>query len=190
MRARVSIATNAAERLCLFASITGCFTVARRVVEFDSFGRQSASRNSVTTNTMKLFRILILASLSAATVFGADQPSMAITNWQRVDFPRLSFSIPPGMTNVPVRGIDTQVGRYASTNMSLFFQFVRISGMEPNEPSTPVQVGGLAAKMVIRPLGSDESPWERAAGNTNCVVLAVPNVVSGPGYRTRKRPRA
>jgi hypothetical protein len=133
---------------------------------------------TINFSTMKLFRILILASLSAATVFGADQPPMAITNWQRVDFPRLSFSIPPGMTNVPVRGIDTQVGRCASTNMSLLFQFVRISGMEPNEPSTPVQVGGRAAKLVIRPLGSGESPWERAAGNTNYVLLSVPNVTS------------
>jgi hypothetical protein len=127
---------------------------------------------------MKLFRILILASLSAATVFGADQPSMAITNWQRVDFHSLSFSIPPGMTNVPVRGIDSLVGRCASTNMSLLFDYGRFSSMELNEPSTPVQVGGLAAKIVIRPLRSDESPWERAAGNTNYVLLTVPNVTS------------
>ncbi len=50
--------------------------------------------------------------------------------------------------------------------------------MEPKETSPPVQVGGLAATLVSRPLRPDEGPGERAAGTTNLVLLVVPNVTS------------
>jgi hypothetical protein len=66
--------------------------------------------------------LLFIARLTS----GADENSS--TNWTTIDFRALSFQVPPGMTNVPLQGIDSLVGRCVSSNIDLSFDYGRYGG--------------------------------------------------------------
>ena len=99
----------------------------------------------------------------------------ASTNWQRVDFGALSFRIPPGMTNVPARGIDSLVGRCNSPGMALTFDFGRYSSSALREATTPIEVGGRPARILVRSLGPKDYERDGSRGMTNYLLLAVPD---------------
>lgn len=111
-------------------------------------------------------------------VFGRRPPRLttgANIDWQRIDFGALSFELPPGMTNVPVRGIDSLVGRCNGPHMSLTFDFGRYSSSALREATTPIDVGGRPARILVRALGPKDYARDGSRGMTNFLLMALPN---------------
>jgi hypothetical protein len=143
-----------------------------------------------TTHRMKTVRaisMLVAHLLVPVRVFSADQPAITVTNWQRYDFGGLSFRVPPGMINVPVQGIDSLVGQWDSTNISLhldFGQFARV--VFPPGTGTPVQVSGHAGQMGtrIRTVSPNSArPQPQVANFTNIGEVGVPDGPNGQFQR-------
>ena len=111
---------------------------------------------------LKVVLCLALLHLLSLSALCADQTvTIATTNWNRVDFTnawfstRLLFSIPPGMTKVPVeRREDILQGQCVSTNLLLQFHYNWLDPLpgHPNYgPPEIVFLDGHLSKMWVLP---------------------------------------
>ena len=106
----------------------------------------------------------------------------AATNWPSMDFGAFSFQAPPGMTNVPVRGIDSLVGQCVSSNIILNFDYGWYSGGSfkgqgmwkdyPRFKLVETTIDGRAAEIV----SYQESARTGQKGKTNVFRVQFPKV--------------
>ena len=125
-------------------------------------------------NMKQLLIVFTAGLLSAVSTLSADPAPVALTNWQRVDFGGLSFRVPPGMTNVPVRGIDSLVGRWDGTNISLHLDFGPYARMTFGTGASTVKVAGRAGKMITTARDVGPTSGGRASF-TNVTEVGVPD---------------
>ena len=124
--------------------------------------------------------LLLLATVLAS---GADQSSP--TNWTSINFGAFSFHAPPGTTNVPVRGIDSLVGRCVSSNIILTFDYGWYSGgsvkehldhwkHSPKFKLTDTTIDGHAAEIVSYQVSARY--YSESEGKTNVIRVQFPKV--------------
>jgi hypothetical protein len=98
-----------------------------------------------------------LLLLAAALVLGCDSsvsaPPPVPPGWQTVSSGKaFTFSAPPDLKPVPVQGIDSFVGTYASPTLEVTFDYGRYSDPMNREgyASRAVQVDGKSARLVTK----------------------------------------
>jgi hypothetical protein len=69
------------------------------------------------------FRIALLAVVCHCLHCFAAPPVEIPPGWTTVDSQKFKFSIPPDLKEVSIRGIDSFVGQYKGTNLSLSFDY-------------------------------------------------------------------
>ncbi len=125
--------------------------------------------------------LLMLAALPVIAS-AADQASTTSTNWQGINSGPFGFSIPAGMTNVPVRGIDSLVGRCVSSNIILGFDCGWYSGSSfkdtpylgmtgyPKFKLTNTTIDGHTAEIVSYQV---PAPYTESEGRANVMRIKV-----------------
>jgi len=131
------------------------------------------------TSLLIVSPLLLIALLASA----AEQNSP--TNWTTINFGAFSFRAPPGMTNVPVRGIDSLVGRCVSSNIILTFDYGWYSGgsfkehldqwkHSPKFKLTDTTIDGHEAEIVSYQVSARY--YTESEGKTNVIRVQFPKV--------------
>jgi hypothetical protein len=128
--------------------------------------------------------LLMLVALPVITS-AADQASSTATNWQEINFGPFGFRIPPGMTNVAVRGVDSIVGGCVSSNMILIFNYGWFSGGSfkgdldtwgryPKFKLTDTTIDGYRAEVVSYQVSARYCT--ESEGKTNVIRVVFPKI--------------
>ncbi len=104
---------------------------------------------SISARSATFFAVVLAAALGLAQAATNSPPS----GWVRIAARKFELSVPPDVKSVPVQGIDSFVGEYKGTDISLAFDYGIFSSSlkhtgSPDFVSSVERIDGMTARVV------------------------------------------